>query len=106
MKTEVAILHHEYPSVIRDHVTEKLQQLVKYYDGTVSVRAVLDRQHDDHRVELVANVRKGVTLVVDAGSDSINAALDEALDRMRRVLARHKEKLKEEGRRHTPHHRA
>ena len=106
MKTEVAILHHEYPSKIREHVTDKIQQLVRFYDGTVSRRAVLERQHDDHRVELVANVRRGVTLFVDARTSSITAALDEAVDRMSRMLARHKSKLKQEGRRRTPHHRA
>ena len=106
MKTEVAILHQEYPSEIRDHVTDKIQQLVKFYDGTVSVRAVLERQHDVHRVELIANVRRGVTLVVDARASSITAALDEGVDRMGRMLARHKTKLKVEGRRRTPHHRS
>jgi ribosomal subunit interface protein len=105
MKAEVAILHHEYPSIIRDHVMEKLQHLVRYYDGTVSMRAVLERQHDLHRVELVANVRRGVTLVVDARGQSIQGALEEALTSMSRVLSRHKTKLKEEGRRKGPHHR-
>ena len=106
MKTEVAILHHEYPSKIRDYVTEKLQHLVRYYDGTVSMRAVLERQHADHRVELVANVRRGVTLVVDARADTLTSALDDALDRMSRLLGRHKMKLKQEGRRRGPHHRS
>jgi ribosomal subunit interface protein len=106
MKTEVAILHHEYPSKIRDHVTDRLQNLVRYYDGTVSMRAVLERQHDDHRVELVANVRRGVTLVVDARADTIGGALDESVARMARMLARHKTKLKQEGRRRGPHHRS
>ena len=105
MKTEVAILHHEYPTKIRDHVTQKLQHLVKFYDGTVSLRAVLQRQHDDHCVELVANVRRGVTLVVEASADSISAALDDAITRMGLVLTRHKDKLKEESRRRTPHRR-
>ena len=94
MKTEVAILHDRYPAKIREHVANKLQHLVRFYEGTVSLRAVLDREHDDHRVELVANVRKGVVLVVDARADSITGALDEALDRMGRVLKRHKAKLK------------
>jgi ribosomal subunit interface protein len=99
MKTEVAILHSQYPARIRDRVAKKLQNLVRYFDGTVSLRAVLERQHDDHRVELVANVRRGVVLVVDARRDSITAALDDAIDRMSRVLARHKDKLKSSGRR-------
>ena len=99
MKTEVAILHHEYPPQIREYVEDKLQHLAKYYERTVSLRATLDRQHDDHRAELVANVGRGVTLVVDARADSIRAALDESVDRMRRVLARHKDKLVSEPRR-------
>lgn len=99
MKTEVAILHHEYPTTIRDYVEEKLGQLVKYYERTVSVRALLERQNEEHRAELVASVGRGVVLVVDARSSSIRAALDEAVERMGRVLARHKEKLVQSSRR-------
>ena len=95
MKTEVAIIHHEYPTSIRDHAVAKLQHLVRYFEGTVSVRAVLERQHDEHCAELIANVRRGVVLVVDARADGITAALDEAVTRMGRVLARHKARLKE-----------
>ena len=98
MKTEVAILHHEYPAKIRDHVVSKLQHLVRFYEGTVSVCAVLQKQGDEHCVELVANVRRGVVLVVDAHGDNISAALDEAVDRMGRVLRRHKSKLLTRGR--------
>lgn len=94
MKTEVAILHNEYPARIREHVQDKLQHLVRFFDGTVSLRAVLERTHDEHRVELVANVRRGVVLVVDARENSITAALDESVGRMARVLRRHKDKLK------------
>ena len=99
MKTEVSILHHEYPQRLRDHVAEKLDHLVRFFDGTVSLRAVLDRQHDDHCVELVANVRRGVVLVVDSRRDSISEAVDEAIERMGRVLKRHKNKLREAPRR-------
>jgi len=94
MKTEVAILHHEYPATIRDHVVEKLQHLIRFFEGTVSLRAVLEKQHDEHRVELIASVRKGIVLVVDARQDTITSALDEAVDRMGRVLSRHKSKIK------------
>lgn len=94
MKTEVAILHQEYPPEIREHVVSKLQHLIRFFEGTVSVRAVLQRQHDQHCVELVASVRRGVVLVVDARAESITGALDEAVNRMGRVLSRHKDKLK------------
>lgn len=93
MKTDVAILHHEYPAHVREDVAEKLQQLSKFFERTVSIRAMLERQREEHRVELVANVGRGVVLVVDARAQSIRAALDEAVSRMGRVLKRHKEKL-------------
>jgi ribosomal subunit interface protein len=99
MKTEVAILHHEYPSRIRDDVASKLQHLTKYFERTVSIRAALERQREVHRAELVANVGHGVVLVVDARAGSISLALDEALGRMARVLKRHKAKLTEARRR-------
>lgn len=99
MKTEVSILHHEYPANVRDDVAHKLQQLTKYYERTVSIRALLERQKEEHRVELVANVGSGVVLVIDARAQKIGAALDEALARMARVLKRHKAKLTSERRR-------
>jgi len=94
MKTEVVIPHNEYPAQVREHVLRKLDTLERFFEGTVSVRAVLERQHTDHRVELVANVRPGVVLVIDGTSDSMSVALDSAIERMGRVLARHKDKLK------------
>ena len=94
MKTEVAILHQQYPAEIREHVVSRMQHLVRFFEGTVSLRAVLKKQHDEHCVELVASVRRGVVLVVDARAESITAALDEAMNRMGRVLSRHKGKLK------------
>lgn len=99
MKTEVAIRHDEYPARIRDYAASKLDALVKFFDGTVSLRAVLERQREAHCVELRANVRRGVVLVVDTRGESISAALDESVDRMGRALRKHKEKLKQVGRR-------
>jgi len=95
MKTQVAILHDEYPTRLREHVADKLEGLLRFFGGLVTLRAVLERQHDQHRVELVASVRRGVVLVVDSRRESVRAALDEAVERMGRALSRHKDKLKE-----------
>lgn len=93
MKTIVSIPHHEYPQKVRDRVEEKLQTLVKFYERIVSMRAVLERDHDDHRVEIVANVGHGTTLVVDSKGEVLEKALDDALHKMGRVLNRHKTKM-------------
>ena len=93
MKTEVSILHHDYPSRVRETVEGKLSHLVKFYDRVVSVRALLERQNEDHRVEVVANVGRGQVLVAEASNESFSSALDLAVDRMVRLLKRQHDKV-------------
>lgn len=93
MKTQVSILHHDYPRRVRDVVDEKLQGLTRYFNRTVSVRANLERQNEDHHVELVANVGGGSVLVADVTGEGFRATLDEAVDRLGRQLRKHRDKL-------------
>ncbi len=74
MQAQVSILHHDYPVRAREQVEQKLQHLVKFYDRIVSLRALLERQRDDHRVEIVARVGRGTVLVVDARATAFSAA--------------------------------
>jgi ribosomal subunit interface protein len=92
MQTQVSILHHDYPGQVRQQVDDKLQHLVKFYERAISMRALLERQHEDHRVEIVANVGHGAVLVADARNPAFGTALEEALSRMESMLKRHKEK--------------
>jgi len=93
MKTEVSILHHDYPARVRETVEEKLQHLGRFCDWVVSIRALLERQADDHRVEIVANAGGGTVLVADATADAFSVALEEAVERMGRHLKRHHDKI-------------
>ena len=92
METKVSILHHAYPGRIRELVDEKLQGLSRFFSRTVSVRANLERQNEDHRVELVANVGHGSVLVADVKGEAFRSTLDEAIDRMGRQLRKHHKK--------------
>lgn len=93
MQMHVSIPHHDYPAPVRDTVESKLQHLVKFYDRIVSLRALLEKQHDEHRVEIVANVGNGAVLVVDARDFAFPSALENAIGRMERLLKRHHDKL-------------
>jgi ribosomal subunit interface protein len=92
MQKQVSILHHDYPSRVREEVDERLERLLKYYERIVSSRALLERHNEEHRVEIVCNVGHGAVLVVDARKSAFSAALDEAFDRMHALLVRHREK--------------
>lgn len=93
MKTEVSILHNDYPPRVRALVQDKLDQLTKFYDRMVSIRVLLERQNEDHRVEIVANAGRGAVLVADVVQDAFASALDESMDRITRQLKRHHDKL-------------
>jgi len=101
MKTEVSILHHDYPARVRETVEEKLSHLVKFFDRVVSMRALLERQGEVHRVELVGNVGRGLVLIAEGKGESFTNALDLAMDRMTRHLKRHHDKLTRERHRGT-----
>ena len=92
MKTQVSILHHDYPRRVRDLVDERLQGLTRFFSRLVSVRANLERQNEGHRIELVANVGKGGVIVADAQGDAFRSTLDEAIDRMSSQLRKHHDK--------------
>ncbi len=96
MKTEVSILHHDYPSRVRHTVEEKLLQLGKFCDWIISLKAMVERQNEDHRVEIVANAGGGTVLVADVKAGAFSTALDEAVERMARHLKRHHDKLTRE----------
>ncbi|MEY2785148.1 MAG: Sigma 54 modulation protein / ribosomal protein [Planctomycetota bacterium] len=92
MQTQVSILHHDYPTRVRDEVEQRLQGLAKYYERIVVSRALLERQNEDHRVEIVCSVGHGAVLVVDSRENAFSQALDEAFHRMQQLLRRHREK--------------
>jgi len=61
MQTQVSILHHDYPAAIREGVEQKLQHLVKFYERTVSMRALLERQNEASSVESLEHLRSELT---------------------------------------------
>jgi ribosomal subunit interface protein len=99
MKTLVTVPRRAYPATVREAAEEKLQNLAKYFDRIESLRAVLDRQRASHRVELVVHVGDGATLVVDSKGPSQEEAFEDALQRMKSLLVKHKRRLVQRHRR-------
>ena len=102
MRTEVSILHHDYPVDLRAQVEAKLLPLARFNDQAHSMTARLGRQGNEHRVELVAHISHGATLVADVSQIRFSASLDEALDRMRCLLRKAREKQVDSRRRSSP----
>lgn len=93
MKTHVSAPGRAYPIGVRESVEAKLQLLAKYFERIESLRAVLERERKEHRVELIVHVGHGATLVVDSKAASLDVALESAIQRMKSLLTRHKQRL-------------
>ena len=102
MRTEVSILHHDYPGDLRVQVEAKLLSLARFNDQALSITARLERQGNEHRVELIAQISHGATLVADVSQIRFSASLEEALDRMRCLLRKAMEKQVDSRRRSAP----
>jgi ribosomal subunit interface protein len=99
MKTLVSDPHRAYPNNLRDSVETRLQHLAKYFERIESLRAVLEKEHDSHRVEIVVHVGHGATLVVDSKAGTFDEALEDSMQRMKLLLTRHKKRLVQRHRR-------
>ena len=93
MKKDVALLHNAYPSSLRDYVEQRLDGLGRFNERMTAVRAVLDHQHNDHRVELVASIGGSGPLVVEAMAHSPRLALKHALASLTTSLKRQRTKF-------------
>jgi ribosomal subunit interface protein len=93
MKTEVALLHSNYPSDLRQHIQERLDPLARFNERMTGVRAVFDLQHNEHTCELVASIVGASPLVVEARADRPQVALKHALDTLTARLKRSREKF-------------
>ena len=99
MRTHVSILHHDYPAQLRERVEDKLAALGRFNEHITTMTARLGREGDGHRVEIVAQIAHGPTLVADVCTGVFTGALDEALDRMAGSLRRTNRKRGTERRR-------
>jgi ribosomal subunit interface protein len=92
MNTEISMLDPGYTPELRDFVEDKLAGLVRFHGRLNSVRVVLDRQREQHSVELVAKVDGDAPFVVEQVAESARAAVDLGAERLARVLRRAREK--------------
>lgn len=99
MQVQVSVLQGEYPADIRETIEDKLEGLTRFYGRIISMRALVECVAEEHRVELIAHVGNGNPLIADCRGEGFGATLDEAVDRMTRILKRRSEKLTIERRR-------
>ncbi|HZH43686.1 MAG TPA: ribosome-associated translation inhibitor RaiA [Lysobacter sp.] len=92
MRVETHGQQIEVTPALRQYVENKLQRLERHFDQAFDVRVTLSVEKTDHRADANVNIA-GRTLHADVGAHDMYAAIDLLVDKLDRMLVRHKERL-------------
>lgn len=95
MKINLTGRHIEVNDALREYLISKLESLERFYDRIISIDVNLDAEKGRQIVGIVAYLPKRRVLRVNAESNDMQATIDSAVDKLKRQLQKHKEKLSE-----------
>jgi len=95
MKITIAERHMQVSEALRTYALTKVEHLSRYFDRIISIDVVLDSQKERQICELVAHLIKKKVIKASAEADEMYAAIDAAVDKLKKQLRRYKSRLKE-----------
>jgi putative sigma-54 modulation protein len=100
VQINVSSRHAYISSELKDYAISRVEQLRKYSDHITNVDVVIDHEKDSHKVEVVAHVGHGSTLIAKHTGEVLPAVMDATLDKLERQMRKLKDRLHD----HRPHH--
>jgi putative sigma-54 modulation protein len=85
-------------SKLLDFIEKKLSKMDQFFDRIINARVVLKLENAGQVKDKIAEVRihvPGETLVAKFGSKTFEAAVEQAVDSLKRQIIKYKEKLME-----------
>ena len=91
--------HLEVTPALRSYVTSKLERITRHFDQVVDIKVLLTvekQKEKEKRQRAECSLRvKGNDLFVDSTHFDLYAAVDDLMDKLDRVVVRHKDKLQD-----------
>ena len=97
MQISISGLHMDVTESLHNHVSEKVEKIVRHFDHVTNTNVVLLVEKTRHIAEATINT-KGAMIHASSTSDDMYAAIDAMVNKLDRQVIKHKEKL-------TDHHR-
>ncbi len=97
MRIDVVGKHMTVTDAIQHYAEQKVEKLLKVFDGTQQIRVLLEETKDkagDFKVEVVVDVVKHKDFIANAVGTDLYACIDGAVDKAQRQLRDYKEKLR------------
>ncbi len=91
--------HLEVTPALRGYVTSKLERILRHFDQVVDVKVLLTvekQKEKDRRQRAECSLHvKGNDLFVESMHADLYAAIDELMDKLDRMVVRHKDKVQD-----------
>ncbi|HET6340638.1 MAG TPA: ribosome-associated translation inhibitor RaiA [Gemmatimonadota bacterium] len=94
MRMTFSVRHGDVPDRLRQHAESEVEGLSKYFDRLVEADIILDQEGHRHIAEVRIHTSTDTHFAASA-ADEWRKAIDATVDKLRRQLKRHKEKLEQ-----------
>jgi len=102
MQITITTRHFDLDERTKKYLSEKIEKLEKYFSKIISARAILIKEGYRHMAEITLSA-KNMNLVAKEAEQDLHSAIDLALHKLEKQLARMRDKVKEhKGRRFPP----
>ena len=95
LRIELVDRHEAHPDNVKENAIEKVGRLERFFDGLQHIEVVLDREHDQHSVEVNVTATNHLHFVGHATHDSALACIDSVVDKLERQVVKAKERLRD-----------
>jgi len=95
MKISMAGRHVELNDTLRNYVLSKVKGLERYHTGIIDIDVNLGLEKSRKIVDMIAHLRPRKVIKVSEESDDMYTSIDLAVDKLKRQLRKHKERIKD-----------
>lgn len=94
MELIVSGRHLPITDAIRQHASEKVSKLPRFFDRIQKVEVIVDKKDHNYECEVIVHVDHNDPFISRVNGQDLYACMDEATHKLERRLADHKEKLR------------
>ena len=95
MQIEVSCRHGQMSDLAHNHITEKSEKLLTFFERVTSISVTVDFEHSKAAVEILVDAEHKHNFVSHDEADDVIAAYDSAFHKMEQQLKKYKEKIQD-----------
>ncbi len=95
MQVAITCRHGEIPQETREHITQKAEKLLNYFERVTAISVTVDFEGDRVTTEIIVDAEHKHDFVARDTSDELKPTFDRALRKMEQQIRKYKEKLQD-----------